>query len=400
MWLVKRFISVIATTCLAVLVIGCEGKRETRSVPPPEVTVSQPSVKEVTDYLEFTGTTAALESVEIRARVEGWLESIHFQPGSWVKKDDLLFVIDPRQFQAQVDQFQALLEGKKADLQLQDTNTRRARQLLDTASISQLQYDVQVAQDAVAKAQVGIAEANLEKAKLDLDYSRVIAPISGRVSRNFVDAGNLVGAGTRTLLTTIVNDSSVYVYFNMSERDVLMLKKMRPPEQSPTGVRTWKVPAFLALADETGFPHEGKIDFWESAVDPRTGTLQARAIFPNEDGSLLAGLFARVRVPVQRKKALLVPELAVGVAQAGRYVLVVNKDNVVEQRLVKTGHLEESLRVIEEGLQEGDWVIVNGIQRARPGAKVTPQKSADPPSPAPSQKTSTAAPEIIEVGPC
>jgi len=374
---VRFYRKILALCLIGAALAGCQQRRETRELAPPEVIVSHPTSKEVTDFLEFTGNTAALESVEIRARVKGWLQSVNFEPGARVKKGDLLFLIDPRMFQAQVDQFQAQLQGKKADLNLQDTNLRRAEQLLASASISQLQYDVQNAQEAVAKAQVGISEADLEKAKLDFDYTKVTAPIDGKVSRNFVDAGNLVGAGTETLLTKVVNTDSIYAYFNVSERDVLKLKKMTPPEDPESGKRSWKIEVYLSLSDETGFPHVGAIDFIEPELDPNTGTLQARAIFSNEKGLLLPGLFVRIRVPIEKREALLVPELAIGSAQAGMYLLVVNKDNVVEQRLVKTGQLDGALRVIEEGLKPDDWVIVNGIQRARPGGKVTPQKNSE-----------------------
>jgi RND family efflux transporter MFP subunit len=359
----------------AIVVVGC-GEKTQVAVPPPEVIVSHPEKKEVTRFLEFTGTTAALEFVEIRARVEGWLESIHFIQGSQVKKGDLLFVIDPRPYKAQVDQSEAALKGKQADLQLKQANLRRAQQLLSTASISQLQYDIQNADEAVAVAQVGIAKADLEKAKLDLAYSQVIAPTSGRVSRNYVDIGNLVGAGDKTLLTEIVNDSSVYVYFDVSERDLLMLLRKWPEIETEATADRQKPPAYLQLADETGYPHAGKVDFAESRVDPNTGTLRARAIFLNDKGLLVPGLFCRVRVPIEQKEAVLVPELAVGISQAGRYVFVVNKDQIVEQRLVKTGQLEGTLRVVEDGLAKDDWVVVNAIQRARPGAKVNPKESA------------------------
>ncbi len=328
----------------------------------------------MTQYLEFTGTTAALEFVEIRARVEGWLESFNFTPGSQVKKGDLLFVIDPRPFQAQVDQSEAALKGKQADLQLKQANLKRSQQLLASASISQLQYDIHFAEEAVAAAQVGIAKADLEKAKLDLAYAKLDAPTSGRVSRNYVDIGNLVGAKDKTLLTEIVNDSSVYLYFDVSERDLLMLMRKWPRIESATPDRE-KPAAFLQLADETSFPHEGKVDFVESRIDPSTGTLRVRAIFSNDKGLLVPGLFGRVRVPIEQKEAVLVPELAVGISQAGRYVLIVNKDQVVEQRLVKTGQLEGTLRVVEEGLGMDEWVVVNAIQRARPGAKVSPKET-------------------------
>jgi membrane fusion protein, multidrug efflux system len=369
---------------------GCD-KAQVVAPSPPEVIVSHPLKKEVTQYLEFTGTTAALEFVEIRARVEGWLESMNFAPGSQIKKGDLLFIIDPRPFQAQVDQSEAALKGRQADLQLKQANLKRAQQLLATGSISQLQYDINFAEEAVGGAQVGIAKADLEKAKLDLAYTQVISPTKGRVSRNYVDIGNLVGAKDKTLLTEIVNDSSVYVYFDVSERDLLMLIRKFPKMETEAISDREKAPAYLQLADETGYPHEGKIDFIESRIDTSTGTLRVRAIFSNEKGLLVPGLFGRVRVPIEQKEAFLVPELAVGISQAGRYVLIVNKDQIVEQRLVKTGQLERTLRVIEEGLAKDEWIVVNGIQRARPGAKVTPKESIISETPPASEKAAPSS---------
>ncbi len=363
-----------ALTCMSI--VGCSEKAQVTAPPPAEVIVSHPLKKEVTQYLEFTGTTAASEFVEIRARVEGWLESIHFTPGARVKKGDLLFVIDPRPFKAQVDQSEAALKGREAELQLKQANLKRAQQLLSSASISQLQYDVEWANESVAAAQVGIAKADLEKTKLDLAYSQVTAPLNGRVSRNYVDVGNLVGAKDKTLLTEIVDDSLVYVYFDVNERDLLMLIRKWPRIENEITSNREKPAAYLQLADETGYPHTGKIDFVESQLDPSTGTLRVRAIFVNDKGLLIPGLFGRVRIPLEKKEALLLPELAVGISQAGRYVLIVNKDNIVEQRLVKTGQLDGTLRVIEDGLAKNEWVVVNAIQRARPGAKVTPKESA------------------------
>ncbi len=367
-------ITLIALACMSI--VGCSDKAQVTMPPPAEVIVSHPLKKEVTQYLEFTGTTAASEFVEIRARVEGWLESMHFTPGARVKKGDLLFVIDPRPFKAQVDQSEAALKGREAELQLKQANLKRAQQLLSSASISQLQYDVEWANESVAVAQVGIAKADLEKTKLDLAYSQVTAPLDGRVSRNYVDVGNLVGAKEKTLLTEIVDDSLVYVYFDVNERDLLMLIRKWPRLESESASDKEKPAAYLQLADETGYPHTGKVDFVESRLDPSTGTLRVRAIFVNDKGLLIPGLFGRVRIPLEKKEALLLPELAVGISQAGRYVLVVNKDHIVEQRLVKTGQLDGDLRVVEEGLADDEWVVVNGIQRARPGAKVTPKESA------------------------
>jgi|UniRef100_A0A7C4EWL5 RND family efflux transporter MFP subunit len=374
--------SKLSHTLLTILLIAAatlsacnEGSKQVQPQP-PEVIVSHPLEREVTQYLDFSGSTAAIEFVEIRARVEGWLESMHFVPGSYVKAGDLLFVIDQRPFQAQVDLMEASLKGREAELALKRANLKRAEQLLATASISQLQYDIQNADESVAAAQVGIAQADLEKAKLDLAYTRVTSPINGRVSRNYVDIGNLVGAREKTLLTEVVNDSSVYVYFDVSERDLLMLMRKYPRVQDEASTGKEKAPVYLQLADEKGFEHQGTIDFVESRIDVNTGTLRVRGLFANDKGLLVPGLFGRVRVPIDRKTALLVPELAVGISQAGRYVFVVNRDQVVEQRLVKTGPLEGSLRAIEEGLSKDEWVVVNAIQRARPGIKVTPKESS------------------------
>ncbi len=365
-WLLLAFASICT--------LGCGEKAQVVTPPPPEVMVARPLTKEVTKSLEFPGTTAAVQFVEIRARVEGWLDKIEFVPGARVKQGDLLFLIDPRPFRVQVDQAEAALKGREAELQLREANLKRAQQLLSSASISQLQFDIDSANATVAAAQVGIARADLEKAKLDLDYSQVRAPIPGRIGKNLIDIGNLVGSKERTLLTEIVDDSSIFANFELSERDLLMLMRRFPRLETQAGNDRGKPAIFLQLADETNFPHEGVLDFVESRVDTATGTLRARGKFSNEKGMLLPGFFVRIRVPIEQMEGLIVPELAVGIGQAGRFVLVVNKDNVVEQRMVKTGILEGTLRVIEEGISKDDLVVVNAIQRARPGAVVNPKK--------------------------
>lgn len=354
---------------------ACSSAPQLEVPPPPEVFVSLPLEKNVTEFLEFRGITEAREFVEVRARAEGWLEKVNFEPGSRVTVGSLIFLIDPRPYQVRVDQSAAALKGQEAELLLKQANLRRAQQLLATNSISQQQFDVQSAEEAVARSQVGIAEANLEKANLDLSYTRVTAPINGRLSRNYVDVGNLVGAKEKTLLTEIINDDSIFVYFDVSERDFLMLLRRWPRIQAERPSNADAPRAYLFLADESGVPHEGHIDYLEPRLDPSTGTLRARAVFPNEDRMLVSGLFGRVRVRLAEKKAMLVPELAVGIGQSGRFVLVVNDDNLVEQRLVETGHLEGALRVIKNGLKPDDRVVINAIQRANPGAKVTPKKT-------------------------
>lgn len=376
-----RHIQLIMLLTAFLAVLGC-GRDANKFVapPPPEVTIRVPVRQEVTDYLESTGTVAAIESVKIRARVEGWLESIHFEPRAWVKKGSLLFKIDPRPFQAKVEEAQSILAGKKADLKLAEIEWQKADYLLSKAAISELKLDEATAQRDMARAQVGIAKANLDTAKLNLSYTAVIAPIEGRVSRNLVDVGNLVGAENKTLLTKMVDDKSVYAYFNLSELSFLplMRKYLKKIEASPSagGAARDRTPAFLGLADEQGYPHKGHIDYADIQVDPSTGTIQIRGIFPNPNGLILQGMFVRVRIPVKTHESMLIPDVAVQADQAGKYVLLVNKNNVVEKRQVRVAQRVDQMRVILEGLTEKDRVIVNGLQRARPGGKVKPTRAA------------------------
>jgi membrane fusion protein, multidrug efflux system len=355
---------------------GCSKGNETLvTPPPPEVTISLPVKQDVTDYLEFTGNTKAFESVEIRARVQGFLDKMNFEPGQNVKAGDLLFVIDPRPFQARVDQQEAALKVKEAAYNLAQVKEEKSANLLKTSSISEISFLEDKANRDMALAHVGAAKADLEEAQLQLDYTQVKSPINGRVGRNLVDLGNLVGAQEKTLLTNVVNDSSIYAYFNLSENDLLMLTRLYVDKNSRDESHKPQAPCFLGLADEKDFPHEGKIDFVDTQVDQSTGTLMVRAVFNNKDGLLLPGLFVRLRVPLKKREALLVPNLALGIDQGGRYLLTVNSDNVVDQRPVKIGQQVGGLRVIESGIKQDDWVIVNGLLSARPGGKVTPIKA-------------------------
>lgn len=370
----------ILTVPLVLIVFGC-GRESHKYVPPPPppVTIEHPVRKKVTDYVEETGTTAALQSVEIRARVEGWLDKIAFKPDQRVKKDELLFSIDPRAFQAKVLEAESELKSKQADYKLAVIEWQKAKDLYAQAAISELKYDQATAQRDKAKGAVGIAEANVQTAKLNLDYTQVKAPIDGRVSRNLVDVGNLVGAGEKTLLTTMVNDESIYVYFNLSERRYLPLMReliqARKESSSESKSKSVRHPAILGLADEEGYPHKGYIDFANTQVDPGTGTIQVRAVFPNPDGLILQGMYARVRVPVLEHDALLIPEVAVQTDQSGTSVFTVDDKNVVARRQIETGQTVELMRVVTKGLQEKDRVIVDGLLRARPGSKVTPTRS-------------------------
>lgn len=359
----------MALLCTGML--GCSEKSEMAAPPPPEVVVNHPIEKEVTDYLEATGTTQAIESVDIRARVRGFLDKVNFQPGARVKAGDVLFVIDPREFKAREQQAAATVEQNEAQRRLAQVKADKAKNLLSSGSVAELTFLEEEAKRDVEKAQVDRAKADLDKAKLDMGFTEVRTPISGKVGVNLVDAGNLVGANENTLLTHVVNDESIYVYFNVPERDVLKYKRLYVGRNGDDGDDK-EAKAYMSLADETGYPHEGVVDYVDPQVDPGTGTLRARAVFPNPKGLLSPGLFARIRIPMAKRQALLIPEIAVGIDQRGEYALVVGPQNIVEYRPVKTGQLEDRMRVIDSGLKAEDWVVVQGIQKARPGSKVIP----------------------------
>jgi multidrug efflux system membrane fusion protein len=354
--------------CIPFLVCSCGKEPPKRVVRPPDVTIVQPVQREVPRYLEYTGTTAAVQTVDIRARVSGFLQKMYFEPRAKVKAGDLLFLIDPRQYEASVKQAKGKLDAQKASSKLAQTELQISQQLESKEAISALKLEKKAAERDVAQADVELAEAALDSAKLDLEWTRVTSPIKGRVSRNKVDIGNLVGATEKTLLTTVVDDDPIYVYFNVSELDLLPI--LRRLAKDPSSKPSVKVPVYLGLADETGYPHEGHFDFAETTVDSSTGTIQVRGIFPNPDGLLMAGMFARVRVPVEVREVLLVPDIAVQFDQGGKYVLTVDDNDVVQQKRVKTAEQVEEMRVVAKGLTTKDRVITTGVLRARPGAKV------------------------------
>ena len=363
---------------------ACDQRNEYVEPPPPKVTVAKPLQQEIIDYLEFTGTTHAFEEVEMRARVAGFLQSMEFTPGTRVEKGDLLFVIDPSEYQADLDAAEAELGSAEATLKRAQTEFARAQKLFKQKAGAQTDVVKWRGERDVAKAAVARAKAKVEKAGLDLSYTKVTAPITGRVSRNLVDLGNLVGEGEPTLLTKVTRIDPMYAYFNLNERDLLKVMAMYRQETKEKGLDPAKDSAAradltvsLELANEEGYPHQGIVDFAESGVDPATGTLQLRGVFPNPGPApvLLPGLFTRLRMPIdKRENALLVTERAIGSDQGGRFLLTVNSENVVEKKPIRMGRLVDGLRVIEEGLQPDNRVVVNGIQRARPGAKVDPEQ--------------------------
>ena len=352
---------------------GCSSDEGYQAPPPPAVTVSKPNSKDVNIWAEFTGNTQAFESVDIRARVEGFLDSVNFQPSTRVKKGELLFIIEPKPYQAQVDQALADLAIAKAELQLADATLIRKENAYKDRAVSEVEVIQARAEKTKAQASIKAAEAAVETARINLSYTSIHSPIPGMVSRNLVDVGNLVGRSEATLLTTVVNDDPVYCYFNVSENDLLEFMSRKNARLDDAQTKKERNQVFLGLANEGGYPHEGVLDYVDNKVDIQTGTIQARGRFPNPKGQLAAGLFARVRIAIGRiKNAVLVPELALGADQGGRYLLVVNAQNQVEYRRVKLGPLEGTERVILKGVKADERVIIKGLQRVRAGMTVAP----------------------------
>ena len=365
------------------LLSACEEKNTYVEPPPPKVTVAEPLQQEVTEYLEFTGNTRALEEVELRARVAGFLKSMHFTPGTMVDMGDLLFMIDPKEYQAELNAATAELNAARAMEHRAKIEYDRAQRVFKKGAGRETDVVKWRGERDVALARIERARAKLERANLDLSYTQITSPISGRVSRNYVDVGNLVGEGEPTLLTTVSRWDPMYVYFNLNENDLLRLLSMYRKRVQEKGYNPEKesdsmaeISLFLGLANEDGYPHEGILDFAESGVDTSTGTLQLRGVFSNPGPVhvLIPGMFTRLRMPIDtRENALLVTERAIGSDQSGRFLLILTSENVVEKRTIRMGQLVDGLRVIEEGLQPGELVIVKGIQRARPGGKVNSQ---------------------------
>ena len=360
---------------LAFFINACR-RPEPVAAPPPKVTVSTPIVREVIEWDEYTGRLESTESVEVRARVNGYLQSIHFKDGAIVKKGDLLFVIDPRPYQAEVDRLTAELQLAQARLDLAKSDYARAQKLLQFRAISQEEADTRAATERQAQESVEAARAAVKAAKLNVEFTRVIAPITGRISRKLVTEGNLINGGSAesTLLTSIVSMDPIYVYFEADERSYLKYARLSQNGKGPSS-REARNPVYLALADEKGFPRKGYLDFVDNRLDPKTGTMTGRAVFSNLDLALTPGLFARVRLQGSTPyKAVLVPDEAVGSDQSQKFVFVMNGDSTVEYRMVQLGPVVHGFRVIREGLKPNDWFIANGIQRAKTGLKVSPEK--------------------------
>ncbi len=365
------------------LLLGCKKENAYVPPPPPQVGVAHPIQRQVTPYLAATGNTVAYNQVNLVARVEGFLQEIDYQDGATVKAGTNLFVIEPAPYQAKLQQAQAQLDGAKAELANAEAVFDRQKTLLSQNVTAQNTYDQALANRDSDRANVQNQTAGVALAGINYGYTHVAAPFDGVVTNHLVSVGELVGVNSPTQLATIVQLDPIYVTFNVSEQDVLRIRtELAKSGLTLTLADLQKVPVEVGLMTEQGYPHKGHLDYVAPDVDSSTGTLMVRGVFENARRSLLPGYFTRIRVPMhnQTGPALLVPDTAIGTDQAGRYLLVVNKDNLIEQRSVQTGQLDGALRVITEGLKPDDQVVITGLARAVVGEKVAPQPAPMPKS--------------------
>ena len=363
-----------ASSALALMALaGCE-QNTFVPPPPPKVDVAMPVQRPVTHYLEVTGNTAPIKSVDLVARVQGFLQSIDYEDGAFVKEGTTLFTIEPETYKLKLDQAKAAEAGAQASVKQTETDFQRQSTLVARQAATEAILETSTANRDNARANLLQAQANTAIAQVNYGYTKVTAPFDGIVTAHLVSVGELVGAATPpTQLATIVALDPIYVNFNVNEQDVLEIRaEARRRHLTPADLR--QVPVEVGLQSETGYPHVGKLDYAAPTVNQSTGTLAARGIIPNPHRVLLPGYFVRVRVPIEKDvDALLVPDTALGSDQSGRYVLIVNGENVVEQRKVTTGQLDDGLRVIESGLKGDDRVVIAGLLRVIPSQKVDPQ---------------------------
>jgi len=368
-----------AAAATASILSGCARNEaaEPNAAPLAQVTVAAAISRKVTEFDEFTGRFEAVERVEVRPRVSGYISSVHFKDGSEVKKGDVLFVIDPRPYVAERDKARAQLAQARSQLILARSERDRATKLLAQHAISQEEFDTRASGLEQGQANVEAAQAALDAAALNLDFTRLTAPISGRIGRALVTSGNFVTNG-QTLLTTLVSLDPIYVSFDGDEKVYLKYTKL-----SRDGAHGGRNAVQVGLADESGYPHQGVMVFVDNALDPATGTIRSRALLDNGDRLFTPGLFARLRLlGAHEHEAVLINDSAVGTDQTVRYVLVVGAGNKAEYRPVQLGPIVDGLRVVESGLASGETIVVNGLQRVRPGAQVQPQRVAmgEPPT--------------------
>jgi RND family efflux transporter MFP subunit len=362
-------------TWVALAVCGCGNRGAQSAPPPPQVSVAKVLERPVKDWDEFTGRLQAVETVEIRPRVSGYIDKVAFTEGGQVKHGDLLFVIDPRPYQADRDRAAADLQRFKTSLELARIELTRVQRLKDTGAVSQEELDERLSTVAQAEANSAGSAAALESARLNLNFTRVTSPIAGRVSRAEVTRGNLVTGGTNggTLLTSVVSMDPMYLYFEGDEQAYLRYGQMARSGERPSS-RDSENPVRVGLANEEGFPHTGKVDFVDNQLNPQTGTIRARAVLDNKDGLYTPGMFARVQLLGSNEySAILIDDRAVNTDQNQKYVFILGANNQVEYRRIKLGRVIDGLRIVREGLKAGDVIVVNGAQRAHPGLTVTPQ---------------------------
>jgi RND family efflux transporter MFP subunit len=364
----------LGLTVIAAALAGCGQGNQYAAPPPPKVTVAPPVQQDVTRYFDATGNAAAVNSVQLVARVQGFVQAISYTDGQFVKKGTSLFTIEPEPYKLKVDAAKASVTSAQATLTQNQAEYQRQADLVQKQVSTQANYDKALAQRDSSQADLQSAQANEQQAEINLGYTDVTAPFDGVVTARQVSIGELVGASSPTVLATIVQLDPIWVNFNASERDVLQIRA-NLAETGRTTADLIGMTGQVALQTDTGYPHDGKLDYIAPDVDPSTGTLAARLSLPNADRSLLPGYFVRVRIPGKPAPALLVPDVALGSDQGGRYVLIVNAENVVEQRNVEAGQLVGNLRVIDSGLNKDDRVVIGGIMRAIPGQKVDPELS-------------------------
>ncbi len=374
-----RHMSRATALCLALALAACGEAPKQAAPPPPAVTVANPVKRKINDFDEYVGRFVAIDSVEVRARVSGYLEKVHFTDGQNVKEGDLLFTIDKRPFQNALDQSRAQLAQAKANLAFAESDHIRGQQLVRDKTITEQTFEQRLQVKRTAEASVQANEAMVRQAELDLQFTELRAPVAGRIGDRRISPGNLITGGTSgntSLLATIVSNDPIRFEFTLDEGSFLRYERIAR-NGTDVASRGAGVPVALKLIDETEFSHRGRMDFIDNVIDRSTGTIRGRAVFRNLDSVFTPGMFARVQVPASPPyESLLVPDVAIGSEQVRKFVYVVGPDNTVSQKFLVLGQLSDHLRVVKEGLLPTDRVIVNGMVRAKPGAKVTPQEGA------------------------
>jgi multidrug efflux system membrane fusion protein len=377
---IRGFVLLNIAAALLITLNGCakSGGGAGQSAPPPQVNVAQVIERRVKDWDEFTGRFQAVESVEVRPRVSGYIDEVAFKEGGEVKRGDLLFVIDPRPYKADADHAAADVKRFKTALDLARIELTRVQRLRDSGAVSEEELDERKSTVAQAEANVSGSEASLEAASLNLSFTRVLSPITGRVGRAEITRGNLVTGGNNggTLLTSVQSIDPIYVYFEGDEQTYLRYNQMARAGERPSS-RDVKNPVRIGLANEEGFPHDGTMDFVDNQVNSQTGTIRARAILDNKEGQFTPGLFARVQLLGSGEyAAVLIDDAAVNTDQNQKYVLVLGPNDQVEYRRIKPGRTIDGLRIVREGLKPGDVIVVSGAQRVHQGSTVSPQRVA------------------------